>query len=77
MPVTASLLGLQGTYLSDWGLISAGTITAAIPTLIVFLLVPEVIRRWPHARRGEVADFPWHDVAAAGHEWLPLDWTAR
>jgi multiple sugar transport system permease protein len=38
MPVTASLLGLQGTYLSDWGLISAGTITAAIPTLIVFLL---------------------------------------
>lgn len=38
MPVTASLLGLQGTYLSDWGLISAGTITAAIPTLVVFLL---------------------------------------
>ncbi len=38
MPTTASLLGLQGTYLSDWGLISAGTITAAIPTLIVFLL---------------------------------------
>lgn len=38
MPTTASLLGLQGTYLSDWGLISAATITAAIPTLIVFLL---------------------------------------
>jgi multiple sugar transport system permease protein len=38
MPVTASLLGLQGTYLSDWGLISAATVTAAIPTLIVFLL---------------------------------------
>jgi multiple sugar transport system permease protein len=38
MPVTASLLGLQGTFISDWGLISAGTITAAIPTLIVFLL---------------------------------------
>jgi multiple sugar transport system permease protein len=38
MPVTASLLGLQGTYVSDWGLISAATITAAIPTLIVFLL---------------------------------------
>ncbi len=38
MPVTASLLGMQGTYLSDWGLISAGTITAAVPTLIVFLL---------------------------------------
>ena len=38
MPVTASLLGLQGTYLSDWGLISAATITAAIPTLIVFLM---------------------------------------
>lgn len=37
MPVTAALLGLQGTYLSDWGLISAATITAAIPTLIVFL----------------------------------------
>ena len=38
MPTTAALLGLQGTYLSDWGLISAGTIIAAIPTLIVFLL---------------------------------------
>ena len=38
MPVTASLLGLQGTYVSNWGLVSAGTITAAIPTLIVFLL---------------------------------------
>ena len=38
MPVTASLLGLQGTYVSNWGLISAATITAAIPTLIVFLL---------------------------------------
>ena len=38
MPVTASLLGLQGTYISNWGLVSAGTITAAIPTLIVFLL---------------------------------------
>ena len=38
MPVTASLLGLQGTFVSNWGLISAGTITAAIPTLIVFLL---------------------------------------
>jgi multiple sugar transport system permease protein len=38
MPVTAALLGLQGRYLSDWGLISAATITAAIPTLIVFLL---------------------------------------
>jgi multiple sugar transport system permease protein len=37
MPVTAALLGLQGTYVSDWGLISAATITAAIPTLIVFL----------------------------------------
>ena len=37
MPVTASLLGLQGTYVSDWGLISAATITAAIPTFIVFL----------------------------------------
>ena len=37
MPVTASLLGLQGTYVSNWCLISAATITAAIPTLIVFL----------------------------------------
>jgi multiple sugar transport system permease protein len=38
MPVTQSLLSLRGAYLSDWGLISAATITAAIPTLIVFLL---------------------------------------
>lgn len=38
MPVTQSLLSLQGTYLADWALIAAATVTAAIPTLIVFLL---------------------------------------
>jgi multiple sugar transport system permease protein len=38
MPITQSLLSLQGTYFADWAQISAGTITAAIPTIIVFLL---------------------------------------
>lgn len=37
MPVTPTLLGLQGTYISDWTLLSAGTVIAAIPTLAVFL----------------------------------------
>jgi multiple sugar transport system permease protein len=38
MPVTPTLLGLQGAYLSDYTLLSAGTVIAAIPTLIVFLV---------------------------------------
>lgn len=38
MPVTASLLGLAGTYTSEWNVIAAGTTLAAIPTLVVFLI---------------------------------------
>lgn len=37
MPATAALLGLAGTYTSEWNIIAAGTVLAALPTLVVFL----------------------------------------
>lgn len=37
MPITASLLGLQGQYVSQWNVIAAGSVVAAAPTVIVFL----------------------------------------
>ncbi|MGS2640708.1 MULTISPECIES: ABC transporter permease subunit [unclassified Streptosporangium] len=37
MPVTPALLGLQGQFVSSWNVIAAGTIIAAVPTLLVFL----------------------------------------
>ncbi|MEV4755919.1 carbohydrate ABC transporter permease [Micromonospora sp. NPDC049559] len=37
MPVTAALIGLQGLYVSQWNLIAAGSVIAAIPTVAVFL----------------------------------------
>ncbi|MGQ4513382.1 ABC transporter permease subunit [Streptomyces sp. DW26H14] len=37
MPITASLIGLQGQYVSDWNVIAAGSVIAAAPTVIVFL----------------------------------------
>jgi multiple sugar transport system permease protein len=37
MPVTPALLGLQGLFVSSWNVIAAGTVIAAIPTLVVFL----------------------------------------
>ncbi|MCL2730716.1 MAG: ABC transporter permease subunit, partial [Actinomycetia bacterium] len=37
MPITASLLGLQGQYVSQWNVIAAGSIIAAAPTVLVFL----------------------------------------
>ncbi|MFE4175880.1 carbohydrate ABC transporter permease [Streptomyces sp. NPDC056909] len=37
MPVTASLIGLQGQYVSMWNVIAAGSVIAAAPTVIVFL----------------------------------------
>lgn len=37
MPVTPALLGLQGQYVSDWNVIAAGSVIAAIPTVAVFL----------------------------------------
>ena len=37
MPVTPALLGLQGQYVSYWNVIAAGSVIAAIPTVVVFL----------------------------------------
>ncbi|MFE9248992.1 carbohydrate ABC transporter permease [Streptomyces sp. NPDC007088] len=37
MPITASLIGLQGEYVSMWNVIAAGSVIAAAPTVIVFL----------------------------------------
>ncbi|MFI6350142.1 carbohydrate ABC transporter permease [Streptomyces sp. NPDC050560] len=37
MPVTASLIGLQGQYVSAWNVIAAGSVIAAAPTVLVFL----------------------------------------
>lgn len=37
MPVTPALLALQGQYVSQWNVIAAGSVIAAIPTVAVFL----------------------------------------
>ena len=37
MPITASLLGLQGQFVSQWNVIAAGSVIAAAPTVLVFL----------------------------------------
>ncbi|EWM10993.1 carbohydrate ABC transporter permease [Kutzneria sp. 744] len=37
MPITSALLGLQGQYVSQWNVIAAGSVIAAIPTVTVFL----------------------------------------
>ncbi|WP_431038283.1 carbohydrate ABC transporter permease [Streptomyces sp. P6-2-1] len=37
MPITASLIGLQGEYVSMWNVIAAGSVIAAAPTVLVFL----------------------------------------
>lgn len=37
MPVTPALLGLQGQYVSNWNVIAAGSVIAAVPTVLVFL----------------------------------------
>jgi multiple sugar transport system permease protein len=36
LPVTAALLNLQGGYVSNWNVVAAGSIVAAIPTALVF-----------------------------------------
>ncbi|MFC9648678.1 carbohydrate ABC transporter permease [Streptomyces sp. NPDC056937] len=38
MPITASLIGLQGQYVSMWNVIAAGSVIAAAPTVVVFLM---------------------------------------
>lgn len=37
MPVTPALIGLQGQYVSSWNVIAAGSVLAALPTVLVFL----------------------------------------
>jgi multiple sugar transport system permease protein len=37
MPITASLINLQGQYVSQWNVIAAGSVIAAAPTVLVFL----------------------------------------
>ncbi|MFJ4918900.1 carbohydrate ABC transporter permease [Streptomyces sp. NPDC088725] len=37
MPITASLLGLQGQFVSMWNVVAAGSVIAAAPTVVVFL----------------------------------------
>lgn len=37
MPVTPALLALQGQFVSSWNVIAAGTVIAAVPTVLVFL----------------------------------------
>lgn len=36
LPVTAALLNLQGGYVSNWNVVAAGSLLAAIPTALVF-----------------------------------------
>lgn len=36
LPVTAALLNLQGGYVSNWNVVAAGSILAAVPTALVF-----------------------------------------
>jgi multiple sugar transport system permease protein len=38
-PVTAGLQSLRGMWLASWHLISAGSIVAAIPPVLVFILM--------------------------------------
>lgn len=35
-PITAALLNFQGAYLSNWNVVAAGSLVAAIPTALVF-----------------------------------------
>ncbi|WP_277051284.1 ABC transporter permease subunit, partial [Ruania albidiflava] len=37
-PITAALLNLQGGFVSQWNVVAAGSIIAAIPTAIVFFI---------------------------------------
>ena len=38
VPVTAGLLNLQGGYVSQWNVVAAGSLIAAVPTAIVFFM---------------------------------------
>lgn len=39
MPVTAGLAKLQGQYVMDWTVITAGALLAAVPTIFIFLFL--------------------------------------
>ncbi len=39
MPVTAGLAKLQGQYVMDWTVITAGALLAAVPTILIFLFL--------------------------------------
>ncbi len=40
-PVTSSLQNLRGQFFTDYNLLSAGSVMAAIPTLLVFFVLQE------------------------------------
>ena len=44
-PITSALNGLQGEYFTDTNLVAAASILAALPTLIVFLVLRRQLRR--------------------------------
>ncbi|MDQ0614930.1 ABC-type glycerol-3-phosphate transport system permease component [Microbacterium sp. W4I4] len=37
-PITAELLNIQGGFVSQWNVVAAGAVIAAIPTAIVFFV---------------------------------------
>ncbi len=38
-PVTAGLAALQGQYVMDWTVITAGALLASVPTVLVFIFL--------------------------------------
>ena len=44
-PITSALNGLQGEYFTDTNLVAAASILAALPTLVVFLVLRRQLRR--------------------------------
>ncbi len=38
-PITSSLQNLKGQFFTDYNLLSAGSVLAAIPTLVIFFLL--------------------------------------
>ncbi|MEA2621512.1 MAG: multiple sugar transport system permease protein, partial [Chloroflexota bacterium] len=44
-PITSALNNLQGTFFTDYNLLAAGSLLAAIPTLIVFFVLQRDLMR--------------------------------
>ena len=38
-PITAALGRLRGEFITDWNMLAAGAIMAALPTLIIFFVL--------------------------------------